>query len=73
MTEHGKNRLLTLTWLSEPGTATFSSLLPAARQELPVVSVWRWFVQVSQDDTVTVTGCGFNREKGRAEVLCQDV
>lgn len=26
----------------EPSTATCSVPLPAARQELPVVSVWRW-------------------------------
>lgn len=71
MTEHGKNRLLTLTWLSEPGTATFSSLLPGRSSRL--YPCGDGFVQVSQDDTVTVTSCGFNREKGRAEVLCQDV
>lgn len=42
VTEHGKKKLLTLTWLSEPRTAAFSASLPAARQEFPVVSVWRW-------------------------------
>lgn len=68
VTERGKNRLLTLTWLSEPGTAAFSAPLPGRSSQLYLCGVG--FVQVSQGDAVTVTSCGFNREKGKAEVMC---
>lgn len=69
VTEHGRNRLLTLTSLS----ARYRHLLClAARQELPVVSMCRWVC-------ASVSGCYchchllLKREKGRAEVMCQCV
>lgn len=42
VTEHVKNRLLSFTWLAETCTAAFPAPLPAAREELPVVSMWKW-------------------------------